>query len=179
LRVTQWDVLFHVPYDAKGTEFVTRLIQNKHIGVRFFNQTAVPCRIKALLFWLYRHEMAIPRCQNVLIPSIYLTILSGYERVAIVGADHSWHRDILVRDGVVMLRDPHFYDDDDELRPFYKNATETFTMAEIFQIWAKVFTQYDQLSAFARALRVDVVNSSSISYIDSFKSCALAHFQDV
>ena len=177
-RVTQWDLLFHMPYDAKGTEFAARVMHNKHIRVRFFNQTAVACRIRALLFWLYRHELAMPAPQNVLIPTLFLTILSGYERVGIVGADHSWHRDILVKDSVVMLRDPHFYDDDTELRPFYKNATETITMAEIFRIRSIVFTQYDQLSAVARAMQVDVVNSSSVSYIDSFKSRALSRFQD-
>ena len=172
--VTQWNVLFHVPYDARGTEFLARVTRNKLITVRFFNQTVVSSRIQALLFWLYRHELAIPACQNVLIPSLFLTILAGYEKVAIVGADHSWHRDILVRDTVVMLRDPHFYDDDTELRPFFKNATETFSMAEIFRIWSRVFTQYDRLSAFAREMRVEIVNSSSTSYIDSFKSRALS-----
>jgi hypothetical protein len=175
-RITDWSVLFHFPYSAKGTEFVARLIRNKHIAIRFFNETAVVCRSKAVLFWLYRRELAMPACQNVLVPALFLTILSGYDKVGIVGADHSWHRDILVRDGVVMLRDPHFYDSDVELKPFYKNGTETFSMAEIFRIWSKVFTQYDLLYAFARAMRVCVVNSSSVSYIDSFKSLALSQF---
>lgn len=175
-RVTDWDVLFHFPYSAKGTEFVARLTANARIKVRYFNETAVVCRIEAVLFWLYRHELAMPACQNVLVPALYLTILAGYEKVGIAGADHSWHRDILVRDGVVMLRDPHFYDDDAQLKPFYKNASETFSMAEIFRIWAKVFTQYDLLSGFARAMRVSVVNGSSVSYIDSFRSSALSQF---
>lgn len=176
LELTQWDMVFHVPYSARGSSFATRLVQNKHIRLRFFNLTTVNCPINALQYWLYRHELAMPLAQNVLIPSLYLAILSGYEKVGIVGADHSWHRDILVRDTVVMLRDPHFYDDDTEVRPFYKNATETWTMAEIFRIWAKVFTQYELLSDFAHSMRVSVVNSSSVSYIDSFKSLALSQF---
>ena len=176
LELTRWEMVLHVPYTARGTAFATRLEQNKHIRLRFFNQTAVNCPISALRYWLYRHELAMPHPQNVLIPSLYLAIVSGYEKVGIVGADHSWHRDILVRDRMVMLRDPHFYDDDTEVRPFYKNATETWTMAEIFTIWAKVFTQYELLSGFARSMRVNVVNSSSVSYIDSLKSLTLSQF---
>jgi hypothetical protein len=175
-RVTDWKVLFHLPYQAKGTGFVDRLLSNKHITIRFFNRTAVVCRSKALLFWLYRRELAMPACQNVLIGALFLTILCGYDKVGIVGADHSWHKNILVRDGVVMVRDHHFYGSDATLEPFYKNATETFSMAEIFHIWSKVFTQYDLLSAFARAMQVSVVNSSSVSYIDSFKSLELSRF---
>lgn len=175
-QVTDWDVLLHFPYSALGTDFVARLTANKYIKVRFFNETAVACRIKAVLFWLYRHELAMPACQNVLVPALYLAILSGYEKVGIVGADHSWHRDVVVRDSVVMLRDPHFYDNDARLKPFYKNATETFSMAEIFRIWAKVFAQYDLLSGFARTMRVSVVNGSSVSFIDSFRSDKLSQF---
>lgn len=173
-QVTDWSVLFHVPYSAKGTEFVARLARSPHVTLRFFNQTTADCRLESLLFWLYRHELAMPLSQNVLIPAVFLTILSGYEKVAIVGADHSWHRDILVRNGVLMMREAHFYEEDTQLKPFYKNATETFSMAEIFRIWSKVFTQYDRLSGFARSMRVEVVNSSSISFIDSFKSMTLS-----
>lgn len=176
LEVTRWDMVFHVPYSARGTSFVMRLATNPHLKVRFFNQTTVGCQIEALAFWLYRRELAMPAPQNVLIPSLFLTILAEYETVGIVGADHSWHRDIIVKDAVVMLRDPHFYDDDNEVRPFYKNATQTYTMAEIFQIWSKVFTQYERLAAFARSQKVNVVNSSSVSYIDSFKTRTLREF---
>jgi hypothetical protein len=176
IQKTNWNVLFHFPYSAKGSDFVRRLSAHPHIQIRFFNHTTVPCRNRVILFWLYRNELAMPASQNVLVPALFLTILSNYEKVLLVGADHSWHLDIVVKDSVVMLRDRHFYDQEVELKPFFKNSRETFSMAEIFYIWGKVFSQYDLLAAFANAMKVDVVNGSSMTFIDSFKAIALHEF---
>jgi hypothetical protein len=175
-QTTQWDVLFHFPYSAKESAFVRRLSANRHIGIRFFNHTTVPCRIRAILFALYRRELAMPAPQNVLVPALFLAILSNYQKVLLVGADHSWHRDIIVKNSTVMICDRHFYDDEPDLKPFYKNSSETFSMAEIFNIFGKVFSQYDLLAAFANAMKVDIVNGSSLTFIDSFKQIELRDF---
>lgn len=175
-QATQWKVLFHFPHSAKGSAFVRRLSDNPHIAIRYFNNTTVPCRIKAILFALYRKELAMPICQNVLVPALFLAILSNYKKILLVGADHSWHRDIVVKTSTVMLCDRHFYDDDVDLKPFFKNSSETFSMSEIFAIWARVFSQYDLLAAFARAMNIDVANGSSLTFIDSFKQIELRDF---
>lgn len=174
-QVTSWNILFHLPFSAKGSFFCNSLLSDK-IKIRFFNQTTVSCRNSKILFWLYEKELAIPYCQNVLIPALFLTILSGYHKVGIAGADHSWHRDIFVQDSIVMLRDIHFYDDEVSYKPFLKNKKETFGMAEIFNIWGRVFRQYEILSSFANKKNVLILNGSSVSYIDSFKRCDLSTF---
>jgi hypothetical protein len=174
-KATQWEVLFHFPHSAKDTDFVARLAAHPLIRIRFFNPTTVPCRYKPLLFWFYRHELAMPAPQNVLIPAIFLCILSHYQEVLLLGADHSWHGDIAVKDSTVMIRDKHFYDDEVQLKPFFKNSTETFSMAEIFYIWGKVFAQYELLASFSKDCGVEVTNASSTTFIDSFRQGTLRY----
>ena len=176
IHATQWNVLFHFPYSARGSAFVNRLSDNPHIRIRFFNNTTVPCRAKTILFALYRKELAMPLCQNVLVPALFLAIISNYKKVLLVGADHSWHRDIVVKDSTVMIQDRHFYGDETQLKPFFKNSRETFSMSEIFSIYGKVFSQYDLLAAFADAMKIEIANGSSSTFIDSFKQIELQDF---
>ena len=52
----------------------------------------------------------MPRPRNVLIPSIMLAINSGYRRVYVAGADHSWLKTLSVDDeNRVVSIQPHFY----------------------------------------------------------------------
>jgi hypothetical protein len=175
-QATRWHVLFHFPYSAKGSAFVGRLSAHPQIKIRFFNNTSVPCRNREILFALYRRELAMPVCQNVLVPALFLAILSNYKRILLVGADHSWHRDLVVKNTTVMICDRHFYDDETALKPFFKNRSETYSMAEIFHIYGTIFSQYDLLDAFAHAMKVDIVNGSSLTFIDSFKQIELRDF---
>ena len=176
IQATRWNVLFHFPYSAKGSSFVRRLSIHPNIQIRFFNPTTVSCRNKTILFWLYRNELAMPLPQNVLVPALYLTILSNYQQVLLVGADHSWHRDIIVKNSTVMICDRHFYDNEVDFKPFFKNSSQTFSMAEIFDTWGRVFFQYDLLAAFASAMKIDIVNGSSLTFIDSFRQIVLRDF---
>ena len=121
---------------------------------------------------LYRANLALPRVETVLVGAIFIMLQLGYRTVYVLGADHSWHEDVVVdRSNRVCLRDRHFYDTGEtKLIPFFKdpNETTTFTMHETYRVLGKMFKGYFFISDYARYLNAKIYNASDKTYIDAF-----------
>ena len=114
--------------------------------------------------------LAAPSGANVLSHAIYLSVMLGYRSVRVIGANASWHENLIIdqhsndlhiemkhHDGVTLVKR---YQDDQQNIP----ANISWT----FMFLAKTFDSFDQVAAFASKQGVSVVNKSSFSYIDSF-----------
>nr|WP_294867101.1 hypothetical protein [uncultured Pseudogulbenkiania sp.] len=175
---TTWDITIYLPFAAKNTRFHNDLASDK-IRICFYNQTPISVRWARIAHWFYSKRLAMPLCQNVLVPSIFLAIMSGYKNILIAGADHSWHKEIEVKGGTLMIRDVHFYENNEvKFVPFYKNKDEIFTMREIFQAWSNVHAQYEALSTFANRRNVNIFNISSSTCIDAFAVRSIASLSE-
>jgi hypothetical protein len=126
---------------------------------------------KSIRYWLFRRGLAMPKPQNVLVPSIFNSINMGYKEIRIYGADHSWTESIRVDDeNKVCLTDPHFYDKKKvNMRPWLKCSGEHYLMHEILRDLAWMFESYHVLRDYAEHCGCRIVNCTRNSYIDAFE----------
>ena len=171
---TTWPVTLFIPTTARKHKIFGDLAKaNGNIRIVFFNYT--PYRgFKAIGHWLFRHNLAMPQSQNVLVAALFIAVNMGFPQVYLFGADHTWHEQLHVNDeNMLCLKDVHFYEQEERIsyRPFYKDVTNTatFTMHEILATFSKIFLGYFVLNEYAKSRNCSIFNASAISFIDAFK----------
>ncbi len=177
---TTWPLTIYVPFEAKKY-FGKNFFKSKYINCLTYNSVPVS-GLWIIVIKLYQLGLGMPLPQNVLIAALFLALSSGYKKIVLLGADHSWHQTLeLDTDNRVCLRDKHFYEKDGILMPFYANGEEcrTFTMPQLFTALAKTFEGYWTISEYARYIGVDIINASSVTYIDAFKRSTQLNMEDL
>lgn len=172
---TAWPLTLWVPYDTRKTRFCRQLrFENPHVRIEYFNRTPIE-GYRWIRHPLYHRNLGMPLPQNVLVAATFLALNQGFERVAVLGADHSWHEEIMVgSDNVLYLRDRHFYDTGTPkpmalLNHYQALLGHEFRIHDFFMALAKMFRGYIQIEDYARTIGAKVVNASSHSYIDAFE----------
>lgn len=165
IAATDWPMTLYVPCRVKIPESVT---QNGNIVVKRYNLTPGE-GLRGPVHWLYRHGLSMPRPRNVLIASIMVALREGYRDIAIVGADHTWSRDLWVDDrNRVISVQKHFYKDNE--KEFERVAQEYagYHLHDILNSLTIAFRSYHQIAAYAGKLGAAIVNCTPGSFIDAF-----------
>jgi hypothetical protein len=115
----------------------------------------------------------MPTPQNVLIPAIFLALNRGFKKIILVGADHSWHEELVIDvNNVFGTYDKHFYDgvEQKKIIPLMMdiNSGVTTTVHEQFYALSKVFKSHILLNKYARHRRAKILNLSKVSWIDAY-----------
>jgi len=170
---TSWELHLMIPSEAKGSRQVAMLRENPNIRVHFLNYVVYK-GWNSIGYFLWKKNIAMPQCQNVLVAALFLSINIGYKQIELAGADHNWHESLAVNDeNVVCLKQVHFYDQREEIsyKPFYKTAAtkETFRMDEAFHAWARVFHGYWRMRDYATHRGTHISNISNPSFVDAFE----------
>ena len=172
-KKTTWPMTVVLPRSARNYPLVKTLTEsNNRLTVRYINYTVFK-GFNKIAYFLFRKNLAMPQSQNVLVASVFLALNVGFKEVVMVGADHSWHEQLIVNDdNVVCLKQIHFHDDEKQLKvvPFVKapHVAETFRMDEAFHAWAKVFDGHRKMNEYADYLGARVLNASEYSYVDAY-----------
>lgn len=175
---TSWNIYLLVPPTAKNAVYLQQLIrENPYIKPCYFNYTVFN-GFDSLGYRLYRQNLAMPQCQNVLVASLFLSVNLGFKNIYLFGADHTWHQELHVTDeNVLCFKNIHFYENAEQVRyvPFYKgeHTKETFRMDEIFVTLGKSFYGYIAVNKYADHRKATIYNASEISFIDAFKRIKL------
>ncbi|MDE6512414.1 MAG: hypothetical protein K2L00_10050 [Muribaculaceae bacterium] len=167
---TDWPMTLYIPCKAKLPETVGK---NSRITVKRYNLTPGE-GLQGPIHWLYRRGLAMPRPRNVLIASIMVALREGYRDIAIVGADHTWSRDLWVDDkNRVISVQKHFYKDNDE--EFERVAQEYagYHLHDILKSLTIAFRSYHQIAAYAATLGACITNCTPGSFIDAFPRAEL------
>ncbi len=165
-----WNMTLYLPCKAKIPESV---IANRHITVKRYNLTPGE-GLAAPVHWLYRNGLAMPRPRNVLIASIMIALREGYRDIDIVGADHTWSRDLWVDDkNRVISVQKHFYKDND--KEFERVAQEYagYHLHDIMNSLTIAFRSYHQIKAYADKIGATITNCTPGSFIDAFPRSSL------
>ena len=169
---TKWPLTLFVPYlyrTDKDVQFF--LTQKSFIKIQFFNYTIVK-GFEFIGFRLFKKNLAMPQFYNVLGASIFLAINMGCKKVWVVGADHSWFKEIHVpNDNSLCLEDKHFYDIEKQklihiTDPFSEKKPN---VGDFFQALYRVFDSYYILNRYATYMNAKIYNASEFSYIDAFE----------
>ena len=174
---TEWPMNLFLPNEVKKSNILQEffLNSNENISVHCFNRTPIDYR-GYFSNCLYKLGLGMPPPHNVLIAALFLSINMGYNKIFLIGADHSWHENITVgSDNILYVKQLHFYDSKNAtFEPIYKKSQrkgctpQYFLIHEIFERWSKVFLGYHQLKEYALKNDVQIFNISKKSYIDAF-----------
>jgi hypothetical protein len=171
---TTWAMELLVPLQSKSTgcfDEITKI--NKNITINYYSTFPIELNIQFIRHLFYRCNFGMPTPQNVLIPAIFLALNHGFKKIILVGADHSWHEELVI-DGrnVLGTYDKHFYDANKQKKiiPLMKdiNAGVTTKVHEQFYALYKVFKSHVLLNKYARYKRATIVNFSKVSWIDAY-----------
>ncbi|MDE5585643.1 MAG: hypothetical protein K2I92_04770 [Muribaculaceae bacterium] len=167
---TDWPMTLYVPCKAKLPEAICK---NSNITVKRYNLTPGE-GLRGLVHWLYRQGLAMPRPRNVLIASIMVALREGYRDIRIVGADHTWSRDLWVDDkNRVISVQKHFYKDNE--KEFERVAQEYagYHLHDILNSLTIAFRSYHQIADYAGSIGAKIINCTPGSFIDAFPRAQL------
>ncbi len=114
----------------------------------------------------------MPPPQNVLIGALMIALNMHYKKVFIIGADHSWHESLRLKENNRMeIEDSHFYDKNENRKLSIQDAESQreYKLHELFAIWARAFASYWYIEDYARSINAKIYNASVKTYIDAFE----------
>ncbi|WP_064196199.1 MULTISPECIES: hypothetical protein [Emticicia] len=170
---TDWAMRFFVPASGRNSYFVKRLKKEKpNVQVCLFNYTIVR-GFPAFRNWIFKHNLGMPQCQNILAASLYVALVQNYESVYLFGADHSWHEEMRITEqNEFEMRQIHFYDNSADIKHEkvvdVRNNSRPSLQAQFLSLH-KVFFSYEILRSFAQSRHIKVLNASKKTYIDAFE----------
>ena len=112
----------------------------------------------------------IPRPHNVLIPAILNIINTGYKKIYLIGADHSWLPLISVNDqNIALVNQQHFYDESENNSEFMHRESRPRRLHEVLEKLMFAFRSYFDLKDYANSRDVKIYNCTPGSFIDAFE----------
>lgn len=172
---TEWPIWLYLPFSLRRSGFfrnkiLNELSRNTNITVRFFNNTPVEGFWRFCRFF-FRLNLGMPRPHNVFIPSIFLAINLSFKKIYLLGADHSWLKEIHVdENNNVLINQKHFYDEDHSTpRPMLKKGRDKRRLHEVLIKFVYAFEGYFILERYAQSRQVKIINATPGSYIDAFE----------
>tara|TARA_R110001592_G_scaffold246740_1_gene508692 strand:- start:4745 stop:5602 length:858 start_codon:yes stop_codon:yes gene_type:complete len=162
LNKVSWEMYLLIP-SSKNKSLTLSRITNKNIKFIFMNTTPVNGS-KSISHFLYKNNVGMPRCQNVLNLAIFSAINLGYKNVYLYGADHSWTKDLFVNEqNEVCYGDRHIY------KPDLTIIKKENTIHDLLMLFSHMFKSHKQLRNYADSVDCSIYNYTKESFIDAYK----------
>ena len=162
LNKVSWDMYLCISSGCVNGGLIKEL-HNDRIKVIRWNTTTFE-GFKGFCHFMYRHYMAMPRCQTVTNMALSAAINMGYDNVYLYGADHSWTRDLRVDDdNVVCYGDRHVY------APDVQVIKKDGTIGRLLHAFANMFDAHWIINDYAKSMGVKIWNCTKGSVIDAYK----------
>ena len=168
LNTISWDMTLIIPQNYYKN--VRTRIKNQRITIETYYENSYDGypRLRRIL---YQTNLSMPKCQNVVVPAIFVGINEGYEKIELYGVDHSWTKDIRVdNENRVCTISNHFYESSEyKLIPWPKTFGGIYKMHEILRDLALMFESYHQLREYADSTGCQILNKTPDSFVDAFE----------
>lgn len=161
---TTWKLMVFIPASVSSkSEMLKQIETNPNVTVYKYNKTSIK-GFRYFRNYCFRRKIGMPRAQNVLVPSLMISGQLGFKNIYLVGADHSWHENLVVdqKTNQLYFKDYHFYTEETLLKPIDNNIHEQFESLMI------AFRNYHIIKDFADSRGIKIINASEKSYIDAF-----------
>lgn len=165
-----WPLTLFIPFSARKFKKWKQIIaQNTQIKICYYNPTPVE-GIPAINHLFYKWNLGMPRPHNVLIPSIMLLMSIKFKEIYLLGADHSWLKEIEVNDNnETLVCQKHFYDENSaKAETMNKLGKGSRKLHEVLHKFYLGFRGYFDIKKYADTRQVKIYNSTKNSFIDAF-----------
>ena len=177
LARVDWPMTLWVPVriDRCAAQRLKSLPEN--VEVRKMNLTPIEGR-GFPVDMMIDHGLGMPRPRNVLIPAIMTAIWSGYKKIFLVGADHSWSKTLWVdSENHLVSVQPHFYNDDEKERKRVQAEYAGYHLHDILESLTVAFRSYFEIRRHAGRKGIEIINATPDSFIDAFPRCGYAQMK--
>lgn len=163
MQKVEWAMTLIVPHEFKKSK-TRSLINNNKISYIYINIVPIS-GFKSLSHCLYKMNLGMPLPQNVLNAAIFCAINLKFKTIKILGADHSWTKDVGVyNNNKVCYVENHFYDNEKTYREI-----EGFTISTFLLALSKAFDSHMKLRAYADTCGCRIINCTPESFIDAYE----------
>lgn len=167
---TDWNIYLCVPYSKKNKKIVSQYITNQKIRLQYYNNC--DCKgITRITHYMYRHQLAMPAVQNVMVACIMLGVYMKFNRIELYGVDHTWTKYLSVHDdNMVYIENPHFYDKEKSKDEIFMLDNQTFQFHTVLQLYARMFQSYWEIKDYIDKMNlpIKIINKTKGSFIDAF-----------
>lgn len=107
-----WKMNMFFPADVSPA-IVNKISSNDNIRIIYYNRTPID-GFKSLRHFLYKHNLGMPRPQNITNAAVFCAINLGYKKIYLYGAEHSWLKSFECdpRNHKIYMNDGHFYEEE-------------------------------------------------------------------
>jgi hypothetical protein len=165
-----WGMFIYIPRGA-DLEYLQKKIENPNINI--VQLAIIPISVinyKKVPEILLQGKYGPPAC-NVVIYSMYLSIIAGYDSIELYGADLSFTEDVIVdqKNNKLMIEYKHFYGES-TFEPLLENPQKKvpFTMESLYKTTYLTFYAHNMMNQMALLKGIKVINKSSYSLIDAY-----------
>jgi hypothetical protein len=166
-----WKINLYIPshYYKKFIEYSE--IKNKNIRIIKINTTRYE-GFESLRHFFYKNGLAMPPAQTVANLAIFVCLNSGYQQLNVYGVDHSFFESLCVNDeNQLCNKNLHFYSNGQpELKPIIRyDNDQIFKVSEYLNAMMKIFQSHELLAKYSEYLKVEIINCTKSTMIDSYK----------
>lgn len=168
-----WDMFLFMPIIHARMEKKLKKITNKHIKIVPIHQL-YPQVSNFLMKLIAKKGILGPDFGSVMHHAIYIGMIMGFKTEELYGADHTFFNGLMVNDkNQVCRRTTHFYETESQIQPLYhhfkKGEDVPYTMAFFLYEYERIFKGHKDLRMIADYLRVNIINKTIGSMIDSYE----------
>lgn len=167
-----WNLTIFITYSLWKDKTWIKRFQNKNITLVPFHSIETPDNLR-VSYWLSKLGWLGANYGSVLHHAIYLGIQSGYRKIYLYGADHTFFDGLCVDDeNRVCRKVTHFYDQSTEVKPIchiYTGEKKPYKMSYFMMEYKRVFMGHDILRYIADKKNVKIINKTPVSLIDSYE----------
>lgn len=166
-KLVSWEMTLFLPSGFKHLA-APLLLNCPAIKVKYFNLTPVE-GFKFLTRFLIDKGLGMPRPRNVLVPALIVAIRSGYRKIYICGADHTWTKTLDVdSDNFVISVQPHFYADNEQEHRRVRETYKGLRLHDVLGSMVVAFRSYWEIADYAKRKNISIINATPGSMIDAF-----------
>jgi hypothetical protein len=174
LNDVDWEMTLFVPVEAKNN--LIKRIKNRNITVEFIRCPRYDFDSVTVAAWSLSLGVLPPRV-NVIITSIYLSLILGYKNIKVVGVDMNRIKNLEVdqESNSTGMRIDYFYNDKD--KPSYLQhklkGSQGLPVHIRLMRESSTFKWFALVNSYSKNRGVNLCNASEYSFIDSIDRCEL------
>ncbi|MDR2145851.1 MAG: hypothetical protein LBE91_05270 [Tannerella sp.] len=169
-NLVYWDMTLFIPIFALKAERIRLIKENAHINIIGYSSLSLNGFRFCRNYW-YKKNTGMPSPQTVLNASIFLALNSGYKEINVLGADHTFIKQLSVGyDNLIYREDSHFYDKEKvEKVAIVDGVAKDWTIERWLITVSKMFRSHYILKDYAKHLGAKIYNLTSDTLLDVYE----------
>lgn len=165
-----WDINIYIPTFVYKMFLNFSGLRNHHLKIVRMNMIEYS-GYENLRNYFYKKGLAMPIVGNVANFAVFVALFQGYSNVLLYGVDHNFFDALHVNENNQLCKvDKHFYDSEPpSITPVINEFGNIYRISDFLVSITNMFKGHDMLAEYSKALKVNIINCTKNSLIDSYE----------